>query len=183
MQREFLVLVLGVSLIAGCGGDDDDNGSSGGSGGSGGTTTSSGGTTSAGGSSGLAGSSGASGAMGEGGSGASSENLDCNPSGSGVCQNEGDCPAVESGRARMESQTCGVACLQDADPGACSVACIVNAADISSACAVCYAGAVGCATEKCFNECIEDPAAEGCTQCQVDKGCRSDFSDCSGLSD
>lgn len=158
-----LPLGLGLALATACGGDDD-NGTTTTTGGTGGTTS-----TGSGGSAG----------MGEGGS---PENVECDPKGSGVCQNEMDCPVVASGAARQASQLCGVACLEDDDPGKCSVNCIVDTAEISSACAACYTATVACATEKCFNECIEDPASDKCKKCQVEQGCRSDFFECSGLS-
>lgn len=162
-----LPLGVGLALATACGGDDDggSGGTNDGAGGTTGTTTTSGG---------------GSGGMGEGGA---SENVDCDPEGSGVCQNDMDCPAVASGDARGASQLCGLACLEDDDPGKCSVDCIVEQAEISAACAACYTGTVACATEKCFNECAADPASDECTDCQVDQGCRSDFFECSGLSD
>jgi hypothetical protein len=117
-----------------------------------------------------------------GGSGGSGNgNVTCDPSGDGVCENEQDCPKVVSVEARAAAQTCGLGCLEDADPGTCAVACIVDAEDMSQACAACYAGVVGCATENCLAECAENPAAEMCTQCQIDAGCREEFDTCSGL--
>ncbi len=179
MQHRLWPLVLGFTLAAACGGDDDPakgtTGTTGGKGGSGGTSAT-------GGTGGDAGATGEAGSMGDAGTGGTgSPNVMCDPKGSGVCQNATDCPAVESGDARRESGICGIQCLEDEDPGTCAVACIVDAADISAACAACYAGAVACGSENCLNECIENPEAESCIECQVEAGCRSEFSECSGL--
>jgi hypothetical protein len=163
-------LIVSLALAVSCGGDDDNatstgSATTGGSGGSG---------------SGAAGGTG--GALGEAGSaGAASPNVMCNPNGTGVCQNQDDCPAVEDGSARTSSQVCGVNCLEDEDPGVCSVACIVDQADISSTCAQCYAGVVACATQNCLSECVADAASDACSACQVTAGCREEFSECSGL--
>jgi hypothetical protein len=108
-------------------------------------------------------------------------NVNCDPTGDGACETDQDCPKVISGVARSTAQTCGLGCLEDADPETCSVECIVENEDMSPECAACYAGVVGCATENCLAECAENPAAEMCTQCQIDAGCRADFDTCSGL--
>jgi hypothetical protein len=107
-------------------------------------------------------------------------NVECTPGGGGACQNEMDCPKVESGEARTTAQTCGVGCLQDTDPGACTVQCIVDG-DLSMGCAVCYATLAGCARENCLNECGSNAASAECNQCQIDSGCRAGFDACSGL--
>jgi hypothetical protein len=108
-------------------------------------------------------------------------NVSCTPGGGGACQNETDCPKVVSGEARSTSQVCGLSCREDDDPATCSVGCIVRDAEITQACAVCYATLVGCAAENCLVPCSADPAGTDCVQCQIDSGCRSGFDDCSGL--
>ena len=108
-------------------------------------------------------------------------NVECTPGGDGDCQNETDCPKVESGEARMDSQTCGRSCLENPDPPTCTVGCIVQQAGITQECAVCYATLAGCAAERCLAVCSDDPAGDACNQCQIDMGCRGDFDDCSGL--
>jgi hypothetical protein len=120
-------------------------------------------------------------AAGRGGSGGSSQNVACDPGGAGACQNAMDCPKVTSGEARTVSQSCGLGCQQDEDPGACSVGCIVRDAEVSQACAACYAGLVGCASSNCLAPCAADPTSTACNQCQVDSGCRTQFDECSGL--
>ena len=117
---------------------------------------------------------------GSGGTGGS-VNVACTPGAGGACQNATDCPKVESGEARMTSQTCGLGCQQDDDPATCAVGCIVREAEISQGCAVCYATLVGCASENCLAQCAADPASAACNQCQVDSGCRGNFDSCSGL--
>ncbi|HVR18665.1 MAG TPA: hypothetical protein VMS65_03180 [Polyangiaceae bacterium] len=108
-------------------------------------------------------------------------NVECTPGGGGACQNETDCPKVESGEARMDSQTCGLRCLENADPGMCTVGCIVQEAAVTQACAICYATLAGCAADNCLAQCSADAASAECNQCQIDSGCRSAFDDCSGL--
>ena len=118
---------------------------------------------------------------GTGGTGGGGSNVECTPGGGGACQNDTDCPKVENGEARMDSQTCGRSCLEDTDPGMCTVACIVQEAAITQACAVCYATLAGCAADNCLAECGSAPASDACNQCQIDSGCRGAFDDCSGL--
>jgi hypothetical protein len=118
---------------------------------------------------------------GTGGTGGSGMNVECTPGAGGACQNDGDCPAVESGEARMSAQMCGLGCLQDQDPGTCAVTCIVGDTGMSVACSTCYAQLVGCASDNCVAQCANDPTAAECNQCQIDAGCRSDFDACSGL--
>lgn len=115
------------------------------------------------------------------GNGGGGENVECDPAGDGVCQNEQDCPSVRSGDARTAARTCGLSCLQDPDPETCSVGCIVDQTSMSPECSACYAGVVGCATEFCFDQCSANAASEACTECQIDAGCRADFDACSGL--
>jgi hypothetical protein len=118
---------------------------------------------------------------GGGGTGGSGMNVECTPGNGGACQNEMDCPSVESGEARTSAQTCGLGCQQDAEPATCAVTCIVGDTGMSVACSSCYAALVGCASQNCLAECGADPASDACNQCQIDAGCRSDFDDCSGL--
>jgi hypothetical protein len=122
---------------------------------------------------------------GDGGGGTSgtggSMNVMCDEGGDGDCQNETDCPKVENGEARASAQDCGEDCQQDPDPATCAVGCIVLEAEITQACAVCYATLVGCAAENCLAECSNAAATEECNQCQIESGCRGDFDDCSGL--
>lgn len=113
--------------------------------------------------------------------GGGNQNVACEPSDDGACTNEGDCPKVRSGEARMASQSCGLGCQQDDNPGMCAVSCIVQETQISQGCAVCYATLVGCASENCLAACAADPTSAACNQCQVDAGCRADFDSCSGL--
>jgi hypothetical protein len=177
-------IIWGFSILAlvafGCG--DDDDGGDDGDNGAAGESNVSGGSGTAAGATGLGGDP----MTGNGGTGASAGGADngnvmCDPAGDGACQNPDDCPAVESGEARMKAQTCGLQCLADEDPGMCSVACIVEDAGISADCATCYAASVGCAAENCLAQCGADPASDACNECQVEAGCRSDFNECSGL--
>jgi hypothetical protein len=112
--------------------------------------------------------------------GGTSGNVMCDPEDDGVCENDTDCPMVESGDARSSAQSCGQGCLQDDDPEACSVACIVDKG-VTEGCATCYAATVNCSIENCFAECAANPASAGCSTCQVESGCRAAFDSCSGL--
>lgn len=153
--------------LAGCSGDDDDSSSSkGGSGNTAGTATTNAGSPSGGdGSTPTA--------------GASSGNVMCDATQNGVCQNPMDCPFVADGTARLTAGTCGQGCI--GKPANCSRDCILKMLDMSSDCASCYADTVNCTIMNCLAECIGDPEADACKQCQVDKGCRSAFDACSGL--
>jgi hypothetical protein len=174
MQRIISALVL-VTLAtlgaAGCGDDDDDSANTGGTGG-GTSVVPNGGDTSAAGDT-------SSGGDASPGGGAPSGNVMCDPTEKGVCQNDMDCPFVVDGTARITAGTCGQGCIGKAEN--CSRDCILMMLDMSSECASCYADTVNCTIMNCLAECIGDPEAEACKQCQVDKGCRAAFDDCSGL--
>jgi len=175
MKRIISILALLTTAtigVAGCSGDDDDSASNTGGTSNAGAPASNAGTPATG---------------GDGGSpagGASSGNVMCDPTLDGVCQNETDCPSVASGMARMSAGQCGQDCLKSGskDPN-CARDCIVMDTSMSNDCASCYAGVVACATKNCLNECITDPTSADCTACQVEKGCRSTFDDCSGLTE
>jgi hypothetical protein len=165
-----LVSAAALSATA-CGGDDDDD-STGPSGGgessqAGEPATGDGGATAAGGSGSNAGA-------------PSTGNVACDESVDGVCQNPTDCPSVASGAARVSAGSCGQGCLSSSEEN-CAVDCIVGETSMTPECAACYAGAVACATQKCLADCIADPESDGCKLCQVEKGCRAAFNDCSGL--
>jgi hypothetical protein len=87
---------------------------------------------------------------------------------------------VVDGTARITSGTCGQGCVGSKDAN-CTLDCIQKMLDMSSDCATCYADTVNCTIMNCLAECIGDPAAAACTQCQIDQGCRSSFDTCSGL--
>src|SRR5262245_36731603 len=156
----FLGLVLGAAALAlpACGDDDEDDDGGDGGGGTSGT-----------------------GGMAGEGTGGGGMTVECTPGGGGACQNEMDCPAVESGEAREDTGDCGLSCLQNDDPPTCTVACVMQEAGLSMGCAVCYATLVGCATDNCLAECGTTPDAPDCTRCQIDSGCRGAYDDCSGL--
>ncbi len=156
------LMVITVASIgfAGCGGDDDDS-----------STTTTGGQ---GNSAGMP-------ATSDGGA-APSGNVTCDPEVNGVCQNPMDCPFVVDGTARITAGTCGQGCLGSADDN-CSRDCILDMLDMSSDCSKCYADTVACTIMNCLAECVNDPEAAACKQCQVDQGCRAAFNECSGLPD
>jgi hypothetical protein len=159
-----LVSVAGLG-VAGCGGDDDDDDSM--------PTAGTSGTGATGGeASNNAGDTGNGGTPGTG-------NVMCDPSVNGVCQNDTDCPFVDDGTARITAGSCGQGCIgKDED---CSRDCILMMLDMTSECASCYADTVNCTIMNCLSECVGDPEADACKECQVDKGCRAAFDECSGL--
>jgi hypothetical protein len=74
---------------------------------------------------------------------------------------------------------CGVMCVGMGE--ACIKTCVKSQVALSDDCTGCYAGTVLCAQMNCLSQCLADPRAAACTQCQVEKGCRSTFFACSGL--
>lgn len=157
-----LALVTAASVgIAGCGGDDDDDEPSGtaGKGSTGGTPSSDGGTAAG---------------------GAPSGNVACDETQDGVCQNPMDCPFVVDGTARITSGTCGKGCLSSSDEN-CARDCLLKELDMSTECAQCYLDTVACTIKECLPECVGDTEADECKVCQVEKGCRAAFNECSGL--
>jgi len=163
-----LALLAAAGLgIAGCSGDDDDDTAN--TGGSAGTSV-----TPSGGEPASTGGTGATG--GEPATG----NVTCDPAENGVCQNDQDCPFVVDGRARIAAGTCGKGCLASSDEN-CARDCLLEELDMSSDCAQCYVDTVACTVMECLGECVSDPEADACKQCQVDKGCRAAFDECSGL--
>ena len=127
-----------------------------------------------------AGAPGTGGGAGTGGTGGTG-NISCTPSDKGACTNETDCPLVKSGKLRDTTQVCGQGCLQDMDPATCTVTCVVMETGATQGCSVCYASLAKCAIDECLAQCAADPTTAGCNQCQIDKGCRSTFDECSGL--
>ena len=160
-----LAMVTAAAVgIAGCGGDDDDDSSNAAAGkaSTGGTTTSNGGEPGTNG-------------------GEPSGNVMCDPTAEGVCQNAMDCPFVVDGTARIEAGTCGKQCLMTGGDEDCPRECILETLEMSSECAQCYVDTVNCTILNCTGVCINDPEAAACKECQVEKGCRATFNECSGL--
>lgn len=170
-----LTLLTVASLGAvGCGDDDDSTSNTGGSSSTGGEPSSSNGGA----------------PTGEGGS--AFQNVMCDATADGVCQNEMDCPFVVDGSARTTAQACGQECvLSGSTDENCGRDCILNGSDkgstpikgidISSDCAQCYADIVACTAKNCLGQCLQHPDSAECKTCQDEKGCRSAFNDCSGL--
>ena len=165
-----LVTVASATVgIAGCGGDDDDDDSSG-----------TAGTASTAGKGSTGGEPGSNGGEAAGGT-PSTGNVACDPAEATTCQNEGDCPAVQSGEARMAAGVCGSGeCLGAADSG-CAITCIQRTVDVSDECADCYGAAVACTAKKCLDKCLGNTEGDACKACQVEMGCREAFNTCSGL--
>ncbi len=112
--------------------------------------------------------------------GAPNLNVGCDESEDTTCQNATDCAFVIDGTARTTAQSCGKGCADD-DDETCARDCILEALEMTSACASCYADVVNCTITNCPGACFLDPDSDGCHTCQEDKGCRPDFNTCSGL--
>lgn len=117
----------------------------------------------------------------DGGTENTNQNVTCDPSGDGKCQNEADCPIIEKGTARQTATQCGMGCLGVEDPTECSEACVVEQTGLTDDCTACYVGIVDCTFEKCASACSNDSGSLDCFNCQVDEGCRETFNTCSGL--
>ena len=157
-----LVGVLGVCslviVVAGCDSSSSEGSGSGGAGGS-----------AAGGSAGSAGSS---------------------DGGKDLCQGDTDLtwlkaklPSGQTGRelAREKAGDCGLGCLNDAAPDQCAIDCMKKEGVLlSDGCAGCYGGIVLCTINNCLPKCIDDPQAQGCKDCQAEKGCDATFYTCTG---
>jgi len=182
-----------VFSIAACG-DDDKPTNTGGSGGSGGSTGGSGGST--GGSGGSTGGSGGA----TGGAGGSGGTTACTGTFAGItqaqlgmaiaastgdkkCNTPADVAAICTGNIASVAGMCGVGCatMPQAQVPACISACLKEKTTLSDGCGSCYSATVLCTQMNCLTQCIANPAAAMCTQCQVDKGCRGAFIMCSGL--
>ena len=101
----------------------------------------------------------------------------------GACTGDADLAIIGGGviDPNAEATTCGLGCLADDDPVACSTTCVVAETGLSTECSGCYAATVGCSIDNCLTECAADPSSEACETCQIDAGCISDFYACSGL--
>ena len=95
-----------------------------------------------------------------------------------------DVAAVCTGNIASIACQCGFSCL--GMPVDAAKTCVSNCikgqvSTLSDACNGCYAATVVCTQSMCLADCVADPAAAKCTQCQIDKGCRGAFAACSGL--
>lgn len=186
--------VLSCALAAvGCGDDVAADSAPSGTAGEGSPTEpEAGGSTDPGGSS-NGGSAGASGVAGTGGGGASTAGvasilpdagagalqISCDVDGEGACQNEVDCPALQSGEAAQGLEECAT-CLLSSDP-TCWATCLADSAGLTAACSGCVADLADCALANCAVPCLPDVLSEVCLQCQADSGCSADFEACSGV--
>lgn len=85
--------------------------------------------------------------------------------------------------ARDAASDCGLGCLTGKPtPDACALECMIDVrgVKISESCSSCYGGIVLCTINKCLPQCIDDPQAEQCKDCQEAKGCQGAFDTCAG---
>ena len=160
MKRIFSALfLLTLSVGVGCGGDDDDAGNNTGGSSSAGTASAAGEPATTG--------------------GTSNGNVGCDPAEATACQNDTDCPFVVDGTARLTAGECGKGCLGKEET--CARDCVLEMLEMTDECAGCYADTVNCTIKNCAALCIADTEAAKCKECQIEKGCRESFNDCSGL--
>jgi hypothetical protein len=84
------------------------------------------------------------------------------------------------------AQTCGLGCLANEDPGACSMTCVVEATGLSQGCSGCFVQTIVCTIDNCVGACAVDPTSEDCGKCQSgdnenEVNCIAEFYACSGL--
>lgn len=105
------------------------------------------------------------------------------PAVTGACINETDKTYLDENRDAVSAKAkeCGLACMSEEDTVACSIPCIQEVHAISNDCAGCYAGTIICTVEKCLMQCLSDPDAPACIECQEDQGCLPEFYACTGL--
>lgn len=80
-----------------------------------------------------------------------------------------------------DSTTCGIQCIADEDPAACSGECVVEETGISESCGVCFGNLIDCILDECISMCLDPNSAE-CTTCIGDSGCDPAFVACTGFS-
>ena len=97
------------------------------------------------------------------------------------CTNEADGAIIQAGDPTGAAQNCGLGCLSNADPGACSMECMKTETGLSDGCSGCYVATIMCTIDKCVAQCAVDPSSDDCGTCQVEAGCISAFYACSGL--
>lgn len=106
----------------------------------------------------------------------------CVPLESAACDNEGDCPFVESGQLDSAAVECRTECVLVEEVESCVVTCLVMELGASASCAACYAAFTSCRAEACFVECAVDPRTAECAACVTEAGCGEEFVECSGVS-
>ncbi len=104
-------------------------------------------------------------------------------------------PKTGADAASSAATSCGTGCLVDADPVACSVACMKGedhlGASLTDGCLTCYAAVLGCTLSNCLTECAAistqcdatcsadcNTALVGCGACRTTAGCDDVFSLC-----
>ena len=183
-----------VFSIAACGDDDKPTntggsgggatGGSGGSatGGSGGSATGGSGGSATGGSGGQGGTTACTGTFKDITQGQLAAAIAASP-GDKKCASAQDVAAICTGNIASIAGMCGVGCamMPQAQVPACISQCLKDKTTLTEGCGGCYAATVLCTQMNCIKECIANPAAAMCTQCQIDHGCRAAFISCTGL--
>jgi hypothetical protein len=96
------------------------------------------------------------------------------------CTNTDDMAIIESTDTLGVATDCMFSCIADADPDACTHACIVDATGLSDGCTGCYVDGLNCVVDNCLVECAADPSSIECNDCMM-TSCSADFLLCSGL--
>lgn len=106
----------------------------------------------------------------------------------GACTNAADLAIIQAANpdpADVAGQ-CGLACLGDGDPRACSADCVANGkgnitgTGLTADCSGCYADTIKCAIDNCVAVCL-NPDSQECASCRENAGCNDAFYTCSGL--
>jgi hypothetical protein len=97
-----------------------------------------------------------------------------------MCAPPTDVALLCMGNVAPVAGQCGVDCKGNSLVESCTAGCIRRMLALSEGCAGCYAAVVACVSRECSEPCAT-PASLACTECQIEKGCRVRFFDCSGL--
>ena len=99
----------------------------------------------------------------------------CTDGTGGVCTSAHDCPAVDGGILRADTEACAGGCSNSS----CTTTCLAQDGGISTDCAGCYVDFLACVTEGCPTDCPSQ-GGNACMSCEVEH-CSDAFMSCSGL--
>jgi len=106
--------------------------------------------------------------------------VDEQPPGDGACTNDADAAITSAQDINEIAQSAAMSCFSEPDMGACVAESVSDQTGLSTECALCYGGTVGCIMANCMMDCMGGPDSPGCTICMEDSGCMADFEECSG---
>jgi len=102
---------------------------------------------------------------------------------SGQCAMPGDLDLICTAGVATRAGICGQGCasMPSGMVQPCVSTCIRGGIPLGVACADCYGASVACTVQNCLAQCLVNPAAPVCVECQVTKGCTGAFFACTGL--